>query len=104
MPVPSQVRHQFCLAFKEVLHNIVKHARAGEVRIKMDLTGPTLGLEIVDDGVGFDPAARPVPDGIHDGLQNLGLRMREISGTSSVDSAPGAGTRVRLEVKIPPFP
>ncbi len=96
----SQIRHQLCMALKECLHNIVKHAHAHEVHIRIGLNDRTLAVTIVDDGAGFDPAALPDQAGTHSGLANLRQRMANIGGTCELHSAPGQGTRVQLQARI----
>jgi len=96
----SQIRHQLCMALKECLHNIVKHAHAHEVHIRIGLNDRMLAMTIADDGAGFDPAALPGQAGTHDGLANLRQRMANIGGTCELHSAPGQGTRVHLQVRI----
>lgn len=96
----SRVRHQLCMAMKECLHNVVKHARAGEVRIQFRLDDRLLEVSVEDDGVGFDPAAAAKLSSTHSGLGNLRQRMAEIGGGCEIHSAPGQGTRTRLRVRV----
>ena len=96
----SQIRHQLCMALKECLHNVVKHARAHEVHIRIGLDDRLLAVTIADDGTGFDPAALPDQAGTHDGLANLRQRLATIGGTCELHSAPGQGTRVHLQTRI----
>ena len=100
LTVTSNVRHQLCMALKECLHNGIKHARATEMRIGVALHDRILRLTVADNGTGFDPAARPSPRGTHDGLDNLRRRLADIHGTCEIQSAPGQGTRVVLQVKL----
>ena len=100
LDMDSKTRHQLCMALKESLHNIIKHAHANEVLLRISLNGHLLDLMIADDGVGFDPAGLPNQTGTHDGLHNLRQRMADIHGTCDIQSAPGQGTRVLLQVKI----
>ena len=55
-------------------------------------------LEIVDDGIGFDPAG----SGGGFGLAGMAERVALAGGTFEVDSAPGAGTTVRVRLPISP--
>ena len=96
----SKTRHQLCMALKEILHNVVKHAAAHEVQIRISLGGQTLKLMVADDGAGFDPATLIDPTGTHDGLCNLRQRMTDINGTCVIQSAPGHGASVLLQVRI----
>jgi ligand-binding sensor domain-containing protein/two-component sensor histidine kinase len=54
LPVTAEVRHNLFLAFKEALHNIVKHAAANKVRVQLELAAAQLTLRVADNGHGFD--------------------------------------------------
>jgi PAS domain S-box-containing protein len=92
----STEEHLYRLA-QEALHNVVKHAAAAqaEVRVHAEADG-RLVLEIEDDGRGFDP--EQVPAG-HLGLQTMADRVKLIRGVLQIQSAPGAGTTVRVTVR-----
>lgn len=78
---------------QEALHNALRHADAGEIRVEVSRRNGRLLLEVVDDGRGFEPgAARGL------GLASMRERADAVSAGLTVESAPGAGTRVRLEV------
>ena len=80
---------------QEALHNALRHARAAHIAVRLQAGAGGLRLSVSDDGVGFDPAhvrAR------HLGLTSMAERARAAGGTLDIDSAPGAGTTVRLEV------
>jgi len=96
----SKTRHQLCMALKECLHNIVKHARAHEVCMSIRLKGQMLEMRVSDDGEGFDLAVLQNKAGTHDGLRNLRERMADIGGTCEIQSAPGQGTQVSWRVRI----
>jgi signal transduction histidine kinase/sugar lactone lactonase YvrE len=93
---PLEVRRNVLPIFKEALHNIIKHAQAQSVTIEIALTDHRLALTIRDDGVGMDPSAAP---GGH-GLRNMQRRAAEIGGRLTIESKPGAGTTIRLEVPL----
>lgn len=82
---------------QEALHNAVRHSRARKVSVRLRDGGRALRLEVVDDGVGFDPAD-PELRSHHLGLTSMEERARELGGRLVVSSAPGAGTTVSLEV------
>lgn len=81
-------------ATQEALANVRKHAGASRVSVvlRYDEDGATVSVD--DDGAGFDPAA-PRPGY---GLDGLAQRVESVGGLSSVESSPGAGTRVRVRV------
>ncbi len=85
-------RRELFLAFKEMLANVVRHAAARRVTIRLALRRRQLLLEVRDDGRGFDPAASP--RGL--GLASLRRRAARLGAVLDLDSAPGRGTRVAL--------
>ena len=80
---------------QEALHNIVKHARARNVFIR--LVGQERGviLEVCDNGKGFDPSA-PFPG--HLGLRSMRERATKIGGTLTIKSAAGQGTCIHVQI------
>ncbi|HUK45291.1 MAG TPA: GAF domain-containing sensor histidine kinase [Gaiellaceae bacterium] len=83
---------------QEALTNIVKHADASSVSIIVMSSGPTVRLVIEDDGTGFDPA------GVREGALGLvGIRERVglLGGRFEIDSKPGAGTTLLVELPVP---
>lgn len=78
---------------QEALTNCARHARAKTVTVLLDGTDDAVSLEVRDDGVGFTPGA---PGVRAFGLRGMHERARTLGGTLRVESAPGAGTRVRL--------
>jgi len=101
-PMPSPERHSLFLAAKEALHNIVKHAEAGQVWIRLKLEQGMLLLLVEDDGKGWDTeiltAASPTVTG--HGLSNMQKRMEQLGGRFAQQSKPGSGTSVRLELPL----
>ena len=80
---------------QEALHNVVRHARANTVRLRLgpsDADASTLLLEITDDGVGFD-GATDHPG--HLGLTSMRERTERLGGRLTITSAPGRSTAVR---------
>ena len=84
-----------CLYAQEALNNVLKHSHATRVSVRFEAgAGGTL-LEIADNGVGFEPSADG-SDGY--GLPGMRERAARLGGTLEVESAPGAGTRVRVRI------
>jgi|GEM_PF-387452 len=88
---------------QEGLHNVVKHASAKNVSIRLTYSYPDLILSIKDDGVGFDQNEHIMPSGArHQGIGLLGMRERiaSVGGMLEVRSKPGRGTLIRAEVPV----
>jgi signal transduction histidine kinase len=79
---------------REAVANVVKHAGASTVRLRVDACDGRVLLEIRDDGVGFDPAA--VPPG-HLGLDSMRSRAAEIGAQLTIVSTAGGGTSVLVD-------
>jgi signal transduction histidine kinase len=101
LSLPTDLRHHLFLACKEALTNVAKHAQASDVWLRLNLTGPELEIIIEDNGRGFTPADAS-RDG--NGLANLNNRLAAIGGCCHVESQPGHGTRVHLQVRLPDAP
>ena len=82
---------------QESVRNVVRHARATRMSLTVRRESGHLVLEVVDDGIGFDPAATP---GEQLGLRAAESLVLEHGGTMEVESAPGSGTVVRMEVPV----
>ena len=84
---------------QEALRNVVKHARASHVSIRLASEPDELELIVTDDGIGFDPSIiqTRVSEG-HVGLPVLSDLAGELGATLDVASAPGRGTSLRLVV------
>jgi signal transduction histidine kinase len=107
--VTTEIRHNVFLAFKEALNNVIKHARATEARVILELLADRFTLAVVDNGCGFKSerdAAVPAADGEStraasgNGLANMQKRLEEIGGHCKVITAPGEGTRVEFSIPL----
>ncbi|MEK7674554.1 MAG: triple tyrosine motif-containing protein, partial [Verrucomicrobiota bacterium] len=97
LPLKATAQRDLLLIVKESLHNVLKHARATEVCLQLELADGCLKIVIADNGSGFDPAAAP-PD--RHGLANLRRRAETWGGRLEIVSRVGAGTRVEVVVPI----
>jgi signal transduction histidine kinase len=90
--------------FQEAMSNIVRHAGAKTVAVRLRLTDGALALEVQDDGRGFDAQAyfRSPPPGAGLGLIGMRERVAHFGGTFALVSRAGRGTR--LEVRVPAAP
>jgi len=84
---------------QEALTNIAKHSRAGTCRVYLQRLPTTLLLTVEDDGVGFEERPRDSSAGLS-GLGLIGIRERasHLGGTVGIESAPGCGTRITVEL------
>jgi two-component system, NarL family, sensor kinase len=80
---------------QEAVRNALRHGRPSKLSVRVGVSGDTVSLDVVDDGVGFDPR-QPAREG-HLGLRGLRDLITESGSTLTVESAPGSGTAVRLE-------
>lgn len=83
---------------QESLTNVRKHAAARSVDVELAYLPDAVRLRVTDDGDGFDGAA---PRSGY-GLDGMAARVREAGGVFVVDSAPGAGTGITVELPAPP--
>jgi signal transduction histidine kinase len=92
--VASEVRHNLFLVIKEAVNNLVRHARASEAWLRVNVSNDSLNLSIADNGSGFNS------NNGHggDGLRNMRQRMEDIGGRFEIDSHPGEGTKIALVV------
>ena len=100
-PITAEMRHNVFLAFKEALHNLVKHSGAKEVAISLATEDDGFQLAVRDNGRGFDPAAVPARPGRGNGLKNMRQRLEKIRGRCEIQSAPGAGAEIKFFVFVP---
>lgn len=81
---------------QEAVRNALRHADASTLAVTVRGDGSRLVLEVVDDGIGFDPKAKQSTDSF--GLRGLRSLVSEAGGTLDVRSSPGEGTAVTMEV------
>lgn len=92
----SAARRQLYLIFKELVHNIAKHARAAHVEITIEMVRDEVRLGVKDDGCGFD---RTAVAGRGLGLESLARRAASIGAEFELQSAPGGGTSARIVLR-----
>ena len=95
--LPPDVEIAVFRIYQEIVTNVLRHARAESVAVELYRAGGRLVLAVEDDGTGFDPSERG--EGV--GLVGMRERAELVGGTLTVDSEPGLGTHVRLEIPLP---
>ncbi|MEQ8908316.1 MAG: tetratricopeptide repeat protein [Vicingaceae bacterium] len=83
---------------QEALNNAIKHAKAKSISVQLNDLGEELSLQIEDDGAGFEIKKVKATEGM--GLGNLEKRAKKIGGTLHLDSNPGRGTTIIVEVPL----
>ncbi len=91
--LPPDVQEELYHIAQEMLNNVIKHAHAQRVQVRLRYTQDCVHLEIEDDGVGFDPAC--VGRGGM-GLDGMRERAARIGAHLAVESMPGQGTRMTV--------
>jgi two-component system NarL family sensor kinase len=83
---------------QELINNTIKHAAATQAIVQLSKTNGTLSVTVEDDGKGFDPAILQGTKGI--GWSNIQSRVDFMKGKMDVQSAPGNGTSVLIELAV----
>lgn len=93
--LPGEVRSELVRIVQEGITNVIRHAQARTVDVRVNFEPGRVSLSISDDGVGFD--TRRQPDGY--GLRGMLERAERLGGEWFLSSAPGVGTEVRVVVR-----
>ncbi len=96
--LPIDKRKDFYLIFKEAINNLAKYSNAEKAIITMNIISHFLRLTIADNGRGFD-----TNEALHgNGLKNMKARAEMLKGDISIQSIPGNGTTVILNIPVTP--
>ena len=100
-PKPLAEAHGLILfrAVRELLLNVVKHARARRSTLSLRRRGAEVEIEVADDGIGFAPGAQEGAEGGY-GLFSIREQLGRLGGRIEVDSRPGEGSRVLLRAPL----
>lgn len=90
--LPDRVEIGIYRICQEALNNVANHAAAETVSVRLRFGPETVGIEVEDDGKGFDPVL-PSTEG-HLGMRSMRYRAESAGGRLRVDSTPGSGTKV----------
>jgi signal transduction histidine kinase len=95
--VSPEVQEVVYRVAKEALHNVLKHSQASSVKVLLDLADKKIKLSVHDDGVGFSPETTK-RESLSFGLAGMQERATLLGGTLRLQSAPGKGAAVILEL------
>jgi signal transduction histidine kinase len=96
--LPAPIEEALYRIAQETLNNVLKHAKAHTIALSLRQQDSVVTLEIADDGAGFDRASAERQGGF--GLRGIAERAAQVGGAVTVQSAPGQGTVVRVEVTV----
>jgi signal transduction histidine kinase len=94
--LPTAVETALYRVVQEAITNVVRHAHANRIDILTERRGDRVTVMVEDDGGGFEP--KRVRGGDHLGLLGMRERAESLGGTLTLESSPGAGTTVVVEV------
>jgi signal transduction histidine kinase/ligand-binding sensor domain-containing protein len=83
---------------QECVNNILKHSQAEHATIRIRRIGERVVLNVIDDGLGFTPGAKPESPTGGFGLAGISERARFLGGKATIRSAPGQGTTVNVQI------
>ncbi len=96
VPLPRPAEVMLLRVAQEALANVRKHARARQVLVRLRYAEGQVGLDVTDDGTGFDPGHA----GGGYGLPGMRARVDEAGGRLGIRSSPGCGTTVSVDVPV----
>ena len=90
-----EARRDFFLVFKEAINNIAKYSHANKAQVHLALHHHRLIMIVQDDGIGFD-----IDKADGNGLGNMYKRAASLKGRIQIQSKPGEGTRITLNIPV----
>lgn len=97
--LPPQTEFHLMRIAQEAVANALKHAHASKITVTLETAPTGTKLEIADDGIGVDQNKPAADTQMHLGLLGMRDRVRRLGAKLDVESTPGAGTRVRVELR-----
>lgn len=101
IPLPERIEAGLYIIAQEALNNVLKHARATQVVVRLSAGAKGVELEITDNGQGFQSGDNKPNQGI--GLASIRERARALGGTVSIHSEAGRGARVLVSIQQEDF-
>lgn len=99
--VTDNTMHTLLRIIRELAVNGIRHGHASEIKIAGSIEDNVLKFSVADNGCGFDPNLCPSVDQGHFGLEGIRERIRLMSGTMTVSSQPGQGSKTTIALHMP---
>ncbi|MHC4116524.1 MAG: PAS domain S-box protein [Planctomycetota bacterium] len=101
-PLSDDIRATLFRNVRELLINVVRHARARKVKVSIRVVDNNICVGVEDDGVGFDPAEVKLMAARSDkfGLFSIRERLEQLGGLIEIDSVPGRGSRISMKAPL----
>jgi NarL family two-component system sensor histidine kinase LiaS len=96
--LPYEVEQELYFALREGIINAIRHSRASELNLSLTQSQTTCRVSLKDNGVGFDSTSAPAGGGF--GLKGMRERIEKVGGRLGMETAPGKGTHVSIEVPL----
>lgn len=100
VPLPTTAEVVLLRVAQEALTNVRRHAAATRVTVTLSFLSTAIGLDVRDDGSGFDPARVTPSAGGRLGLQSMRERVTGLGGEFTIETAPGEGTTVAASLPV----
>ena len=95
---PKKGRSHLLRIIRELVVNAIRHGHAQHIRIAGEFRDGLINFSVRDDGSGFDPKSIQGPAMGHFGLQGIKERVNRLHGKMKIESEPGRGTKVTVEL------
>jgi signal transduction histidine kinase/ligand-binding sensor domain-containing protein len=102
LPLDRTVEYVLLMVAREAVSNAVHHAQPEEVRIKVNFDKDKMRMQVVDNGRGFNLDEALASQSSHFGLVGMRERIEHLGGRFEIESAPGSGTRLCVDVPVRP--
>jgi signal transduction histidine kinase len=99
-PLPDLIEDNLLRIAQEALTNAIKHSGGTTAAIELDYGAKNILMTVSDNGKGFSVENCAGPLDGHFGLLGISERVKRINGQIAINSAPGAGTTVRVEIPL----
>ena len=93
----SKLEFEIYRIVQELVSNALKHAKASLLTIQLNRFDPIINIIVEDDGVGFKPDLMEQKRGM--GLENVRSRAYHLNGAVNIDSSPGKGTTISIDIE-----